>query len=136
MHQKHLLYVPRNAPTMDSRRGITVPAAAVAEVVADTLLMETALRGVRGADHQDGHPTTIQTDFSEEDPQDHLAEALRAVGPGGNPGLWPMPLRDSLGPKRKEADKISLLPMPTIASFRSWKIALRNEVAGASGDPD
>ena len=64
MHQKHLLYVPRNAPTMDSRRGITAPAAAVAEVVADTLLMETALRGVRGADHQDGHPTTIQTDFS------------------------------------------------------------------------
>ena len=47
-----------------------------------------------------------------------------------------MPLRDNMGPKRKEADKISLLPMPTIASFRSWKIALRNEVAGASGDPD
>jgi hypothetical protein len=47
-----------------------------------------------------------------------------------------MPLRDNLGQKRKEADKISLLPMPTIASFRSWKIALRNEVAGASGDPD
>ena len=31
---------------------------------------------------------------------------------------------------------INLLPMPTIATFRSWKIALRNEVAGASGDPD
>jgi hypothetical protein len=47
-----------------------------------------------------------------------------------------MPQRDPLGPKRREADKISLLPMPTIATFRSWKIALRNEVAGASGDPD
>ena len=68
-HQKHILYVPRNAPTMDSRRGITVQAAAVAEVVADTLLMEMALRGVRGAGHQDGRPTTIQTDFSEEDPR-------------------------------------------------------------------
>jgi hypothetical protein len=47
-----------------------------------------------------------------------------------------MPLRDPFGPKRREADKINLLPMPTIATFRSWKIALRNEVAGASGDPD
>ena len=56
--------------------------------------------------------------------------------PDGNPHLWPMPQRDPLGPKRREADKISLLPMPTIATFRSWKIALRNEVAGASGDPD
>ena len=40
------------------------------------------------------------------------------------------------GTEEKEADKINLLPMPTVASFRSWKIALRNEVAGASGDPD
>ena len=38
--------------------------------------------------------------------------------------------------KRREADEINLLPMPTIATFRSWKIALRNEVACASGDPD
>ena len=43
--------------------------------------------------------------------------------PDGNPHLWPMPQRDPVGPKRKEADKISLLPMPTIATFRSWKIA-------------
>ena len=41
-----------------------------------------------------------------------------------------------LGAEKKEADKINLLPMPTVASFRSWKVALRNEVAGASGDPD
>ena len=50
--------------------------------------------------------------------------------PDGNPHLWPMPPRDPLGPKRKEADKISLLPMPTIATFRSWKFVLRHEVAG------
>ena len=28
-----------------------------------------------------------------------------------------MPLRDSLGLKRNEADKINLLPMPTVARF-------------------
>ena len=43
--------------------------AAEAEMVADALLTETSLRGVRKADQQDGHPTTIQTDFSEEDPR-------------------------------------------------------------------
>ncbi len=37
---------------------------------------ETTLRGVRGAGHQDGHSTTNQMNFSEGDPQDHLAEAL------------------------------------------------------------
>ena len=47
-----------------------------------------------------------------------------------------MSLRDPLGPKRRETDTISLLPMPTTATFRSWKIVLRNEVASASGDPD
>ena len=50
---------------------------AAAEVAADTLPTETTLRGVRGADHRDGHTTTIQTTLLEEDPQDHLAEALR-----------------------------------------------------------
>ena len=80
-HQKHLLYVQRNTTTMDSHHGITAPEAAVAEVVEYTPLREMTLRGARGDDHQDGHPTTIQTAFPEEDPQDHLVEALRAVGP-------------------------------------------------------
>ena len=70
---------------MDIRRGIRVPATAAAEMVVDTLLTETTLRGVRGAGHQDGHTTTtIQMNLSEEDPQDHLAEALldlQADGP-------------------------------------------------------
>ena len=83
-HQQHILNVPRGAPTMDIRRGIRVPAVAAAKVVVDTLLTETTLRGVRGAGHQDGHTTTIQMNPSEEDPQDHLAEALldlQADGP-------------------------------------------------------
>jgi len=69
---------------MDIRRGIRVPATAAAEMVVDTLLTETTLRGVRGAGHQDGHTTTIQVSLSEGDPQNLLAEALldlQADGP-------------------------------------------------------
>ena len=99
MHQKHILNAPHDTPTTDipaakhilliptdleDRRGIRVPTMAAAEVVVDTLLTETTLRGVRGAGHQDRHTTPIQLNLSEEDPQDHLAEALldlQADGP-------------------------------------------------------
>ncbi len=40
-------------------------------------LKKMNLRGTR----RDGHPTTIPTAFSEEDPQGQLMEALRAGGP-------------------------------------------------------
>ena len=44
--------------------------------------------------------------------------------------------RPRLGdPKRKEADKIDVKTMPKVADFRAWKLALRDEIAGASGDP-
>ena len=82
MHQKHILNAPHETPTADipaakhilliptdleDRRGIRVPA--VAEVVVDTLLTETTLSGVRGADHRDGHTTTIQTTLLERTPR-------------------------------------------------------------------
>ena len=38
--------------------------------------------------------------------------------------------------KGKEAESIRLPPLPTVPQFRSWKLALRDEVAGASGQPD
>ena len=76
--------VPCGAPTTDLRHGIRALATAAVETAVYILLTETTLRDVRGADHQDGHPTTDQNTLSEEVPRDHLAEALldlRADGP-------------------------------------------------------
>ena len=39
-------------------------------------------------------------------------------------------------PKVKEADKVSLLPLPTAASFRNWRLNLKAEVVSASGRGD
>ena len=55
-------------------------------------------------------------------------------GDGGYDGLA-LPARRLEDPKRKEADKIDIKTMPKVADFRAWKLALRDEVAGASGDP-
>ena len=38
--------------------------------------------------------------------------------------------------KKKEADKVNIPPLPKAPQFRSWKLAVRDEIAGASGDPD
>jgi len=38
--------------------------------------------------------------------------------------------------KRKEADKVNIPPLPKAPQFRSWKLAVRDEIASASGDPD
>jgi len=58
-------------------------------------------------------------------------------GDGGPPDV-PSPVPTVPRPqeqKRKEADKIEIKPMPQVAGFRAWKLALGGEVAGASGDP-
>ena len=36
----------------------------------------------------------------------------------------------------REKDKIEVAKMPSVVQFRSWKIAVRNEVAAASGRGD
>ena len=38
-------------------------------------------------------------------------------------------------PRRKEAETVKLQALPRAPNFRSWKMAVRNEIAGASGDP-
>eukprot|EP00973_Karenia_brevis_P055993 7788051-Karenia_brevis.AAC.1 len=38
--------------------------------------------------------------------------------------------------KNKEADKITLEPLPSVPKLRLWRSAFRKEVAGASIDPD
>ena len=38
--------------------------------------------------------------------------------------------------KGKEAESIKLSPLPSVPQFRSWKLALRDEVASASGLPE
>ena len=83
-HTKHTLNAPRGAPTTDLRHGIRALATVAVETAVDILLTKMTLRGVRGADHQDGHPTTDRMRFSEEVPRYHLAEALldlQADGP-------------------------------------------------------
>ena len=38
--------------------------------------------------------------------------------------------------KRKEAETVKVPAIPTATSFRAWKLALRDEISGASGAPD
>ena len=38
--------------------------------------------------------------------------------------------------KRNEADTIKVPQLPSNQQFNAWKIALRDEIAGASGSPD
>ena len=58
-------------------------------------------------------------------------------GPPGDPNSQPNPpaAPRPMDPKRKEADKIEIKTMPKVADFRAWKLLLRDEIAGASGDP-
>jgi hypothetical protein len=37
---------------------------------------------------------------------------------------------------RKESDSFKIPPLTKAPQFRSWKLAVRDEIAGASGDPD
>ena len=38
--------------------------------------------------------------------------------------------------KRKEAETVKVPAIPTATGFRAWKLALRDEISGASGAPD
>ena len=38
--------------------------------------------------------------------------------------------------RRKENDHVNIPPLPNAPQFRSWKLAVRDEVSGASGAPD
>ena len=37
--------------------------------------------------------------------------------------------------KRREAETVKIQALPTAPRFRNWKMAVRDEIAGASGDP-
>ena len=42
---------------------------------------------------------------------------------------------DASKTRRKEAETVQLPALPRAPNFRSWKMAVRSEIAGASGDP-
>ena len=41
---------------------------------------------------------------------------------------------DKVKTKRREAETVKLQPLPRAPNFRNWKMAVRDEIAGASGD--
>jgi len=57
-------------------------------------------------------------------------------GPGGPEAVVTTATPKVVEKKRKEADSVKISPMPKAPAFRNWKVAVRDEIAGASGDPD
>ncbi len=54
----------------------------------------------------------------------------------GGPGAPCGPSQPGPPHQRREAEVLKVLALPSASQFRAWKLALRDEVAGASGVPD
>ncbi len=89
---------------------------------------------------EDGEEEAFEPSFRQEWPT--VGETRREEPPPVRPqqapyeamrGLKP---EEGLVPKRKEADSVRIPNLPKAPQFRSWKLATRDEVASASGDPD
>ena len=59
-----------------------------------------------------------------------------ASGAGTTPGRSSTVDGDEPKAKRNEADAVKVPQLPSNQQFNAWKIALRDEIAGASGAPD